>query len=241
MVIILRLFFAILLAIGVYSQHSDVITLNANNFEKETQANSGATTGDWMIKFYAPWCGHCKKLAPIWEEVATRLVGEINVAKVDGSQDRSLSTRFDIKGFPTVLFLRQGKVYKFRGPRTADNLVEFAQGGYQNNEVESEDVPPQRNIVFGNIYNMYKQFIKAFSRDLQKKKYFTPVMLTVYFLGLFALFMLALAMMPDNVEYGVEFKKKNDITDDDDDDELAEDDDDDEDAEEDEPLVKNRK
>ena len=119
-----------------------------------------------MIKFYAPWCGHCKKLAPIWEEVATRLVGEINVAKVDGSQDRSLSTRFDIKGFPTVLFLRQGKVYKFRGPRTADNLVEFAQGGYQNNEVESEDVPPQRNIVFGKqSQNNSNEKALIFARD----------------------------------------------------------------------------
>ena len=240
MALIFRFIFTLLLVIGVYCQRSDVIELNAKNFEKETQANSGATTGDWMIKFYAPWCGHCKKLAPTWEEVATRLVGEINVAKVDASQDRSLATRFDIKGFPTVLFLRQGKVYKFRGPRTADKLVEFAQGGYQNSEIESEDVPPQRNIVFGNIYNMYKQFIKAFTRDLQRKKYFSPVMLTVYFLGIFALFMLALAMMPDNVEYGVEFRKKNDITEDDD--ELGEDDDDDDDdKEEDDPLLHDRK
>merc|ERR1719421_1742698 len=79
---------------------SEVITLNAENFEHLTQAATGATTGDWLIKFYAPWCGHCKKLAPVWEDVASRLVGEINVAKVDVSQNRNLGTRFGIKGFP---------------------------------------------------------------------------------------------------------------------------------------------
>ena len=81
------------------STQATVTELTADNFDDSVKGNKA------FVKFYAPWCGHCKKLAPTWEEVATRLVGEINVAKVDASQDRSLATRFDIKGFPTVLFL----------------------------------------------------------------------------------------------------------------------------------------
>lgn len=50
---------------------SNIITLDSDNFEKLTQASTGATTGDWLIEFYAPWCDHCKRLLPIFEEVAT--------------------------------------------------------------------------------------------------------------------------------------------------------------------------
>lgn len=56
------------------------------------------------MKFYAPWCGHCKKMEPTWDELATSLKGKVNVAKVDVTANRELGSRFDIKGFPTVKF-----------------------------------------------------------------------------------------------------------------------------------------
>ena len=86
---------------------SDVVTLTLDNFEHLTQLNTGATTGDWFIKFYAPWCGHCKRLAPTWEEVATELKGQVNVAKVDVTENRALGKQFGVKGFPTLLFFRK--------------------------------------------------------------------------------------------------------------------------------------
>lgn len=93
----------------------EVIDLNDDNFELLTQMNSGSTTGRWFVKFYAPvwllesgliwkWCGHCKKLAPIWEDLADALEGEVNVAQVDATENAILSDLYEIEGFPTLYF-----------------------------------------------------------------------------------------------------------------------------------------
>ena len=79
-----------------------------------------------MLKFYAPWCGHCKTLAPIYEEVATKLKGRVNVAKIDVTGSRDLGSRFDIKGFPTLKFLSKGSVYDYKGRRSAEDISNFA-------------------------------------------------------------------------------------------------------------------
>ena len=74
---------------------------------------TGATTGDWLVEFYAPWCGHCKKLQPIWDEVSTELKGRVNVAKVDVPANAQLGKRFSIKGFPTIKLFSQGTMYSW--------------------------------------------------------------------------------------------------------------------------------
>ncbi|CAH0488443.1 unnamed protein product [Peronospora farinosa] len=111
---------------------SNVIVLTSADFEAKTQAGSGATTGDWLVEFYAPWCGHCKKLAPIYEQVADELKGQVNVAKVDVTDNAELGKRFGIRGFPTVLLFSHGKSYKFGGKRTLEEFLVFARGGFKN-------------------------------------------------------------------------------------------------------------
>ncbi|CAI5742432.1 unnamed protein product [Peronospora destructor] len=111
---------------------SNVIVLTSADFEAKTQAGSGATTGDWLVEFYAPWCGHCKKLAPIYEQVADNLKGQANVAKVDVTDNAELGKRFGIRGFPTVLLFSHGKSYKFGGKRTLEELLVFTRGGFKN-------------------------------------------------------------------------------------------------------------
>jgi len=46
----------------------------------------------WFVEVYAPWCGHCKKLAPVWEEVATALKGKVKVGKIDGTEEKRLAS-----------------------------------------------------------------------------------------------------------------------------------------------------
>ena len=49
------------------------------------------------MEFYAPWCGHCKALAPIWDEVSVQLKGKVKVAKVDSTSEQMLASKFGIQ------------------------------------------------------------------------------------------------------------------------------------------------
>ena len=86
----------------------------------------------WFIKFFAPWCGHCKKLAPVWEELHEKYNHEFNVAKVDCTVEdaRPICNQFGLRGYPTLIFLKEDKAYTFRKKRDFESFVEFAQKGY---------------------------------------------------------------------------------------------------------------
>lgn len=198
--------FLLILALFAIAFASDVIILNSENFEHLTQASTGATTGDWLIKFYAPWCKHCKTLEPIFDEVAEKLKGEINVAKVDVTANRALGSRFDIKGFPTVKFLKQGKVYTFRSKRNTDSLVEFARGGYQS--VDSEEVQSPLGLV-GEIKKVYTTAIKNALKDIENKKFLSPNILLVALPAIFLSVFLLIIFSPNPTPKTKKDKKEN--------------------------------
>jgi protein disulfide-isomerase A6 len=56
------------------------------------------------VEFYAPWCGHCKQLAPSWEKAAKALKGVVKVGAVDMDSDREAGAQYGIQGFPTIKF-----------------------------------------------------------------------------------------------------------------------------------------
>lgn len=84
-----------------------------------------------FVEFYAPWCGHCKNLAPEYEILATAFknVKDVVVASVDADKHKSLGGRFEVKGFPTLKFFTKGGDLKnpesYQGGRTADDMVKF--------------------------------------------------------------------------------------------------------------------
>jgi len=114
----------VLFIIGAYSD-SDVLTLTSENFDTEIAANPLV-----LVEFYAPWCGHCKKLAPEWEKAATDIKEKGIIAKLaqvdaDDQLNAELRSRFDIKGFPTIKLFRNGAPSEFSGERTADAIVGY--------------------------------------------------------------------------------------------------------------------
>ena len=79
-------------------------------------------------KFYAPWCGHCKRLAPVWDEFARASAAEgVVVLSVDASGvgAKALNEKFNIKAFPTILFFNDAKVHEYTGARTLEAFREY--------------------------------------------------------------------------------------------------------------------
>lgn len=104
----------------------DVIVLTDSNFDEIVFGSKDM----WLVEFYAPWCGHCKSLAPEWNKAATKLKGQVKVAKVDATVETSLAQRFGVKGYPTIKIFpageKSGKAEDYNGPREAEGIVAAA-------------------------------------------------------------------------------------------------------------------
>lgn len=92
--------------------------------------NHAVEKGTTIVKFFAPWCGHCKRMAPTWDELAGKFAGssDAKVAKVDCTLDenRELCNEQGVDGFPTIFIYKNGeKLEEYNGSRSLDDLFEF--------------------------------------------------------------------------------------------------------------------
>lgn len=108
-----------------------LLTLNVANAQVKvaTSANFSqvlASTDVVMVKFYAPWCGHCKALQPEYEEAA-KLIGDVaTLAEVDCTQEHDLAQKYNVTGYPTVIIFHKGEVVeRYGGPRKASDIAKY--------------------------------------------------------------------------------------------------------------------
>jgi len=134
--------------IHTFSDNRDPVVkeLSDQNFEHLTQAATGATTGDWFIFFYSADCVLCQRLYAVWEAVGAKLKRRLNVARVNRLEAGiSTAKRFGIKESPEFIFLRQGKVYRYKSKTyTPKSFIDFAETGYRK-QTHPEAVPQVAN------------------------------------------------------------------------------------------------
>ncbi len=86
--------------------NSLTVTLNDGNFEEEVTRSAKPV----LVDFWAEWCGPCKLIAPLLDEIAKEKGDTIKVAKVDVDENQSLSARYNIRAIPTLLFFKDGQL-----------------------------------------------------------------------------------------------------------------------------------
>lgn len=142
------LFQVLVLLIAVWHNRSlsssEVLVLSDNDFFSEvTKAEANVK---WFVEFFAPWCGHCKRLEPIWKDFAIALKEkdhkDIRLATVDAEANHETAQRFDVKGYPTLLYLVNKNMYKYDGARTVEDMMEFVISGYHSKHAMPLPSPP---------------------------------------------------------------------------------------------------
>ena len=103
---------------------SNVLTLTDSTIDDAIKGHAHI-----LIEFYAPWCGHCKRLAPEYEKAADLLKDKGSkavVAKVDATVEKTAPSTYSIRGYPTLLYFANGQmVEKYAGGRTADDIAKY--------------------------------------------------------------------------------------------------------------------
>jgi len=108
---------------------ANVVNLSSNNFDKIVDGSTNA-----LVEFFAPWCGHCKSLAPEWAIAGETFQpsDDIIIAAVDATESPALAEKYQVQGYPTIKFFAKGSSdatpENYEGGRTASDIVKWVNG-----------------------------------------------------------------------------------------------------------------
>lgn len=147
-----------------------VKVLVGKNFEEVAMDKTKAV----FVEFYAPWCGHCKKLAPIWDELAEKFQDhdDIVIAKMDSTANEVESVK--IQSFPTLKYFPKDsdEIVDYKGGRTLEDLVKFVDSdGKTGNEEpkEGEEPTPEEEGAEDGAEAEAEEFVESEATDESKE------------------------------------------------------------------------
>lgn len=104
--------------------------ISDNNFEQEVLGSDAPV----LIDFWAPWCGPCKMLAPILEQLSTDLDGKVKIVKMNIDENPETPSQFGVRSIPTMMLFQNGKQIAVKtGLLPKNNLLEWINGHIGNN------------------------------------------------------------------------------------------------------------
>ncbi|KAI3635495.1 hypothetical protein MIR68_006133 [Amoeboaphelidium protococcarum] len=148
--------------VGAKLPESSVIVLDDDNFDKVVKNESVAT----LVEFYAPWCGHCQQLAPIYEKLAKAFENEpgCQVAKLDATVSPKVAELYSIQGYPTLKFFPYGKdkskVEEYEKGRDLTSLIQFLNEKCQTSRDDNGELLITAG-VFDHIVPFFEKFMAA--------------------------------------------------------------------------------
>lgn len=83
-----------------------ILTITHENFEQEVLKSKTPV----LVDFWAPWCGPCKMVAPVLDELATEMDGKVRIGKLNVDEHQQLASQFNVRGIPMFLLFKDGKI-----------------------------------------------------------------------------------------------------------------------------------